>query len=61
MIKVQRDNVILSINESDLGQYEARGYRKMGAKREATKEELKKEIERLNNELNKKTSKKKAK
>ena len=64
MVKVQRDNVVLSIDESNLGQYEARGYRKVGAKKDATKEELKKEIERLNKvnqELTEKLNKKKSK
>ena len=64
MIKVQRDNVVLSIDESNLGQYEARGYQKVGTKKEATKEELRKEIERLskaNQELTKKLNKKKGK
>ena len=62
MIKVQRDNVVLSIDESNLGQYEARGYQKVGAKKDTTKEELKKEIERLNKvnqELTEKLNKKK--
>lgn len=64
MIKVQRDNVVLSIDESNLGQYEARGYQKIGAKKDVTKEELKKEIERLNKanqELTEKLNKKKGK
>jgi len=29
MIRVIKDNVILSINESDLSQYEARGFKKI--------------------------------
>lgn len=62
MIKVQRDNAILSIEETNLGQYEARGYKKVGEKKDVTKEELQKEIERLNKvnqELTKKLNKKK--
>lgn len=64
MIKVQKDNVVLSIENSNLGQYEARGYQEIGAKKEVTKEELKKEIERLNKinkELSEKLNKKKGK
>lgn len=62
MIKVQKDNVVLSIDESNLGQYEARGYSMIGAKKDATKEELQKEVERLNKvnqELTEKLNKKK--
>lgn len=62
MIKVQRDNAILSISEANLGQYEARGYSMIGTKKDATKEELQKEIERLNKvnqELTEKLNKKK--
>lgn len=28
-VKIEKDNVILSINEEDLAQYEARGYKKI--------------------------------
>lgn len=28
-IRIEKDNVILSINEEDLAQYQARGYQKM--------------------------------
>ena len=64
MIKIQKDNVVLSIDDSNLGQYEARGYKKLGAKKDVTKEELTKEIERLNRvnqELAEKLNKKKSK
>ena len=30
-IKIEKDNVILSIEEEELAQYEARGYNKVGA------------------------------
>ena len=62
MIKVQRDNAILSIEETNLGQYEARGYKKVGEKKDVTNEELKRKIERLNKvnqELTEKLNKKK--
>lgn len=29
MVKIEKDNVILSIDEEDLGQYEARGFKKI--------------------------------
>ena len=64
MIKVQRDNVVLSIDESNLGQYKARGYQEVGAKKDVTNEELKREIDRLNKvnqELTEKLNKKKSK
>lgn len=62
MVKIQKDNVVLSINESDLEQYKSRGYQEIGAKKEKTKEDLEKEIERLNKtnqELTEKLNKKK--
>lgn len=64
MIKVQRDNVVLSIDESILGQYEARGYNRIGATKKVAPEKLQKEIDTLtkaNEELtkaNKKLTKK---
>ncbi len=45
-IKVEKDNVVLSIEEEDLKQYEARGYSKVGAKKVAPAE-LEKEIKSL--------------
>ncbi len=38
-IRIEKDNVILSIEEEDLAQYEARGYKKMKVQ---TKENSKK-------------------
>ena len=59
MIKVEKDNVILSINEEDLGQYEARGFNKVGATKKVASKDLEKEVSKLkkaNEELTKKTT-----
>ena len=52
-IRIEKDNVILSIEEEDLAQYEAIGYKKMRVQeREGTKKSVK---------TNEKTTKKDAK
>lgn len=51
MIKVVKDNVVLSIAEEDLSQYEARGYTKMGAAKKVAPAELEKEITKLNKNI----------
>ena len=56
-IKIEKDNVILSINEEDLAQYEARGYNKVGATKKVASKDLeneKSELLKSNEELNKK-------
>lgn len=58
-IKIEKDNVILSIDEEDLAQYEARGYNKLGATGKVASKDLKKELAKLkkaNEELNKKVA-----
>ena len=57
MIKIEKDNVILSIEEEDLAQYEARGYNKVGTTKKVASKDLQKEITKLakaNEELTKK-------
>lgn len=46
MIKIIKDNVVLSIKEEDLTQYEARGYKKI--------EEVLKETSSINKKVEKK-------
>lgn len=56
-IKIEKDNVILSIDEEELAQYKARGYNKVGATKKVASKDLEKEISKLNKtneELNKK-------
>lgn len=56
-IKIEKDNVILSIDEDELAQYKARGYNKVGATKKVDSKDLEKEISKLNKsneELNKK-------
>lgn len=58
-IKIEKDNVILSIEEEELAQYEARGYNKIGAKKKVASKDLQKEVEKLtkaNDELAKKAT-----
>ena len=58
-IRIEKDNVILSIEEEDLGQYEARGYSKVGAKKKVASKDLQKEVDKLakaNEELTKKVT-----
>lgn len=52
MIKVEKDNVLLSIDEEDLGQYEARGYSKVGATKKVAPAELEKENKQLSKKNN---------
>lgn len=47
MIKVQRDNAVLSVKEEDLAQYEARGYKKLGATKKVASKDLEKKINKL--------------
>lgn len=57
MVKIEKDNVILSIDEEDLAQYEARGYKKLGATKKVASKDLQKEVDKLlkaNEELTKK-------
>lgn len=46
-IKIEKDNVILSIEEEELAQYEARGYNKVGASKKIDSKNLQKEIDKL--------------
>lgn len=46
-IKVEKDNVILSIEDVDLAQYEARGYSKVGATKKVASKDLEKEVNKL--------------
>ena len=52
-IKIEKDKLILSINEEDLAQYEARGYKKM----KAQKNEDAKKIVKTNEKVIKKDTK----
>lgn len=56
-IKIEKDNVLLNIEEEDLAQYEARGYNKVGATKKVASKDLQKEVDKLtktNEELTKK-------
>jgi septal ring factor EnvC (AmiA/AmiB activator) len=58
-IKIVKDNVLLSIEEEELAQYEARGYSKLGATKKVAsnlEKELKK-IAKVNEELTAKITK----
>lgn len=58
-IKIVKDNVLLSIEEEELAQYEARGYSKLGATKKVAsnlEKELKK-ITKVNEELTAKITK----
>ena len=58
-IKIVKDNVLLSIEEEELAQYEARGYSKLGATKKVAsnlEKELKK-IAKVNEELTAKIAK----
>lgn len=58
-IKIVKDNVLLSIEEEELAQYEARGYSKLGATKKVAsnlEKELKK-IAKVNEELTVKITK----
>lgn len=47
MIKIEKDNVILSIEEEELAQYEARGYSKVGATKKVASKDLEKELKKI--------------
>ena len=56
-IRIEKDNVILSIEEEELAQYKARGYDKVGATKKVASKDLEKEISKLakaNEDLSKK-------
>ena len=44
-IKIVKDNVLLSIEEEELAQYEARGYSKLGATKKVASKDLEKDKE----------------
>lgn len=59
MIKVVKDNAVLSIEQEDLAQYEARGYKKLEATKKVASKDLQKEVDKLakaNEELTKKVA-----
>lgn len=58
-VRIEKDNVILSIEEEELAQYEARGYNKVGATKKVASKDLQKEVDKLikaNEELTKKVT-----
>lgn len=59
-IRVIKDNALLSIEEEELAQYEARGYSKLGATKKVVPKDLEKELKKiakLNEELTAKIAK----
>ena len=46
-IRVVKDNVLLSIEEEELAQYEARGYSKLGATKKVASKDLEKELKKI--------------
>lgn len=59
-IRVVKDNVLLSIDEEELTQYEARGYSKLGASKKVASKDLEKELKKIakvNEELTAKITK----
>ena len=59
-IKIVKDNVLLSIEEEELAQYEARGYSKLGATKKVPSKDLEKELKKIakvNEELTAKITK----
>ncbi len=59
-IRVVKDNVLLSIDEEELTQYEARGYSKLGATKKVASKNLEKELKKIakvNEELTAKITK----
>lgn len=46
-IKVVKDNVLLSIDEEELTQYEARGYSRLGATKKVASKNLEKELKKI--------------
>lgn len=58
-IKVIKDNAVLSIEQDELAQYEARGYSKLEATKKVASKDLQKEVDKLakaNEELTKKVA-----
>lgn len=58
-IRIEKDNVILSIDEEELAQYKARGYDKVGVTKKVASKDLEKEVSKLkkaNEELTKKAT-----
>ena len=59
-IRIEKDNVILSIEEEELAQYKARGYDKVGATKKVVPKDLEKELKKVkkaNEELTTKITK----
>ena len=59
-IKIVKDNVLLSIEEEELAQYEARGYSKLEATKKVASKDLEKELKKIakvNEELTAKITK----
>ena len=59
-IRVVKDNVLLSIEEEELTQYEARGYSKLGATKKVASKDFEKELKKItkvNEELTAKITK----
>lgn len=59
-IRVIKDNVLLSIDEEELTQYEARGYSKLGVSKKVASKDFEKEskkIAKVNEELTAKITK----
>ena len=59
-IKIVKDNVLLSIKEEELAQYEARGYSKLGATKKVDSNDLEKKLKKIakvNEELTAKITK----
>ena len=46
-IRVVKDNVLFSIDEEELTQYEARGYSKLGATKKVASKNLEKELKKI--------------
>ena len=46
-IKIEKDNAILSIEEEELLQYEARGFSKLGAAKKVVSKDLEKELKKI--------------
>ena len=58
-VKIEKDNVILSINEEDLGRYESIGFSKVGSTKKVASKDLEKELAKLkkaNEDLTKKAT-----
>ena len=59
-IKIVKDNVLLTIEEEELAQYEARGYSKLGATKKVASKDLEKKLNKIakvNEELTAKITK----